>query len=150
MHVATTTRYGFRGQDWGGVAPRAAVSVINNHRFGGHAESIPIWVDRDADECSVSSEFCWGEQEDFIGEEILEWVCCHVWHQLCRPWKIATPPELVLVGGGSQSQNRHSPVGHEDDVRATPQLRVEMQGEDIPTPTVSASTATVRRFRSIF
>ena len=43
---------------------------------------------------------------------------------------------LVLVGGGSLSQNRFSPLGHEDDVRATPQLRV-MQGEDIPTPTVS-------------
>ena len=37
------------------------------------AESIPTWVDRDADECSVSSESCWSEQEDLIGEEIPEW-----------------------------------------------------------------------------
>ena len=36
------------------------------------AQIIPTWVDRD-DECSVSSESCWGEQEDLIGEEILEW-----------------------------------------------------------------------------
>ena len=36
------------------------------------AQIIPIWVDRD-DECSVSSESCWGEQEDLIGEELPEW-----------------------------------------------------------------------------
>ena len=62
-----------------------------------------------------------------------------------RPRKIATPEQpfttgcprrLVLVGGGSLSQNRFSPSGHDHVVRATPQLRV-MQGEDIPTPTVS-------------
>ena len=110
------------------------------------AESIPIWVDRDADECSVSSESCWGEQEDLIGEEVPEWGVL----PCSAP---ARPPQedcntraavhhrlpsrrLVLVGGGSLSQNRFSLLGHEHVVRATPQLRV-MLGEDIPTPTVS-------------
>ena len=36
------------------------------------ARIIPTWVDRD-DECSVSSESCWGEQEDLIGDETVEW-----------------------------------------------------------------------------
>ena len=36
------------------------------------AQTIPTWVDRD-DECSVSSESCWGDQEDLIGDESFEW-----------------------------------------------------------------------------
>ena len=36
------------------------------------AQIIPTRVDRD-DECSVSSESCWGEQEDLIGDESVEW-----------------------------------------------------------------------------
>ena len=120
------------------------------------AESIPTWVDRDADECSVSSESCWGEQEDLIGEEIPEWGVLPCLAPVVPPVEDCNTRavvhhrlpsrRLVLVGGGSQSQNRFSPLA-QDDVRATPQLRVEMQGEDIPTSTVLASTATVRRFR---
>ena len=87
------------------------------------AESIPTWVDQDADECSVSSESCWGEQEDLVGEEIPEWGV------LPCPAPAVPPVEdhstraavhhrlpsrrLVLVGGGSQSQNRYSPLAHE-------------------------------------
>ena len=39
------------------------------------APSIRTWVDRDdTDEsCSVSSDSCWGEMEDLIGEENVEW-----------------------------------------------------------------------------
>ena len=36
------------------------------------AQIIPTWGDRD-DECSVSSDSCWGEQEDLIGDESVEW-----------------------------------------------------------------------------
>ena len=92
------------------------------------AESIPTWVDRDADECSVSSEFCWGEQEDLIGEEIPEWgvlPClasvvppvedCNT--RAVVPHRLASR-RLVLVGGGSQSQNRYSPLAHEDENEA--------------------------------
>ena len=109
------------------------------------AESIPTWVDRDADECSVSSESCWVEQEDLIGEEIPEWGVLPCLAPVVPPLEDCNTRaavhhrlpsrRLVLVGGGSQSQNRYNPLAHED-VRATPQLRV-MQGEDIPTPRVS-------------
>ena len=87
-------------------------------------ELIPIWVGRDADECSVSSESCWGEREDLIRAETDEWGL------LPRPL-VAPPVEdcstravvhhrspsrrLVLVGGGSQSQNRSSPLAHADE-----------------------------------
>ena len=92
------------------------------------ADSIPNWVDRDADECSVSSESCWGEQEDLIGEEIPEWgvlPClapvvppvedCNT--RAVVPHRLASR-RLVLVGGGSQSQNRYSPLAHEDENEA--------------------------------
>ena len=60
-------------------------------------------------------------------KKFLSGVCCHVLHQLCHPSKIATleqwfptgqPRRLVLVGGGSQSQNRYSPLAHEDENEA--------------------------------
>ena len=38
-------------------------------------EGVPLTVPaqiRD-DECSVSSESCWGEEEDLIGDETVEW-----------------------------------------------------------------------------
>ena len=64
------------------VVPRISYSASERRRSDVHsfvhdegvpAESIPTWVDLDADECSVSSESCWCEQEDLIGEEIPEW-----------------------------------------------------------------------------
>ena len=75
------------------------------------AESIPTWVDRDADECSVSSESCWGGQEDLIGEEIPEWGVLPCLAPVVPPVEDCNTRavvhhrlpsrRLVLVGGGS-------------------------------------------------
>ena len=78
-----------------------------------------------------------------IGEEIPEWGALPCLEPVVPPVEDRNTRavvhhrlpsrRLVLVGGVSQSQNRYSPLAHEDDVRAMPQSRVEMQGEDIPT-----------------
>ena len=76
------------------------------------------WVDREVDELSsVHSDSGWGEMEELSGEEAVEWGL------LPRP---AAPVanhrqrlptrRLLLVGrGGSRSQNRFSPVAHEEE-----------------------------------
>ena len=87
------------------------------------ALSLPTWVDRERDESSsVHSESCWGEMEDRIDDEAVEWglmpdpVICPVQIPRCHTASQRLPSRrLVLVGGGG-SQNCLSPQAEEEQI----------------------------------
>ena len=71
-----------------GVAPKWSGSTTRVCRQQCQ-QIIPTWVDQD-DEHSVSSESCWGEEEDLVGDETIEWgVCCLALKITRRPMRMA-------------------------------------------------------------
>ena len=99
------------------------------------AQIIPTWVDRD-DECSVSSESCWGEEEDLIGDETVEWGLLLALKFTRRPMRMAALPQSSTTARGcpasvwspGESCWSHSPQeGHPNQCRIYTELKLSWQ-----------------------
>ena len=92
------------------------------------AQIIPTWVDRD-DECSVSSESCWGELEDLIGDELVEWGVHSVPDEDGSIAPVVNHSESLLRAFGLQeSCVGPSPLeGHPNQCRICTELKLSWQ-----------------------